>query len=426
MKGPESQESGGEGTGGTTPVGGEIGIPYGRKRTREWNWAGREPEGVAIVHDWLVNPGGAEVVLEEILRMFPRATLCSLVDVMKDSQRKFLGGRRARVSFLQKIPGIAKTYRGLLPLMPLAAESLDLKDFELVISSSHSVAKGVLTRPGSLHLCYCHSPMRYAWDMQNFYLEHHGIGDGVAGFCARALLSRIRSWDRMSSLGVDAFATNSRFVADRIWRAYRRRAQVIYPPVAPLREYPSVEKEKDLESRDGRGPYVSLSRLVAYKRVDLIVDAFRASPDRELWVIGDGPERKRLQEACPSNVRFLGRLEQGEMVRTLQRARALLFAAEEDFGIVPVEAQTLGVPVIAFGKGGARETVIDGKTGVLFEDQTTSSLLGAIGRAERLRFDEGYIREQAENFSPERFRTHFQDWVEAEWRDREKRTKESG
>jgi glycosyltransferase involved in cell wall biosynthesis len=361
---------------------------------------------VAIVHDWLVEVGGAEKVLGELLKVFPNAAVFALLDVIPREERAFLRGRPVATSFLQKIPGVKKLYRALLPLVPLAVEHLDVSDYDLVISSSHAAAKGVITGPGQLHLCYCHSPIRYAWDMQELYLRQTGRSRGIAGFLARGLLHYIRIWDTRTPNGVDGFASNSSFVAKRVWKVYRRKCRVIYPPVEPI--------EGD-GKKSGQGYYVSLGRLVPYKRVDLLVEAFRQMPDRELHIIGDGPERGNLERERPPNVHFLGRLSHDQKVEELSGARALLFPGEEDFGLVPVEAQSAGVPVVAYARGGAAETVVHGRTGILFQEQTVAALKHAIFALEAQSFDPAALREQADRFAPAVFRKRILSWVESEW-----------
>lgn len=368
------------------------------------------PSRIAIVHDWLPEIGGAERVLEQMLRIFPNAELYSLVDFIPGPERAFLRGKEVRTSFLQSIPGARRFYRFLLPLMPLAVEHFDLSSYDLVVSSSYAVAKGVITGPRQLHLCYCHSPIRYAWDLQEQYLRQTGCDKGLKGFFARALLHYIRLWDSRTSNGVDSFSANSHFVARRIWKIYRRHAEVIYPPVTS-QDFPQ-EGESDII----RSSYLSLGRLVPYKRVDLLVEAFRRMPHRTLRIIGDGPERPRLSKGLPFNVQILGRLPQKEVTQSLRSARALLFAAEEDFGIAPVEAQSVGTPVIAFGRGGVCETVLHGKTGIFFDAQTPEAVIDAVNRFESMRFDASALRNSALRFSPEVFESSLLNWVKVEWR----------
>ena len=368
------------------------------------------PSRIAIVHDWLPEIGGAERVLEQMLRIFPSADLFTLVDFISSSERGFLQGRQVRTSFLQSMPGARRFYRFFLPLMPLAVEHFDLSSYDLVVSSSYAVAKGVITGPRQLHLCYCHSPIRYAWDLQEQYLRQTGCDRGFRGFLARALLHYIRLWDSRTSNGVDSFSANSHFVARRIWKIYRRHAQVIYPPVTMW------DTPEDSDRNSIRGSYLSLGRLVPYKRVDLLVEAFRRMPHRTLRIIGDGPERIRLSRSLPFNVQLLGRLPQRQVSESLRSARALLFAAEEDFGIAPVEAQSAGTPVIAYGRGGVCETVLHGKTGIFFDVQTPEAVVDAVNRFESMRFDASALRHSALRFSPEVFENNLLDWVQLEWR----------
>ncbi len=367
------------------------------------------PRRVAIVHDWLPEVGGAERVLGEILNVLPQAHLFSLLDFIPESERAFLNGKKVHTSFLQDLPGARRFYRSYLPLMPLAVEYFDLSSYDLVVSSSYAVAKGVLTGPDQLHLCYCHTPVRYAWDLQEQYLRQSGHSSGLSGFLARALLHYIRLWDCRTPNGVDAFAANSRFVARRIWKVYHRQAKVIYPPVfLPLAE--GVRS-----TVVPRSCYVSLGRLVPYKRVDLLIEAFRRMPDRTLHVIGEGPERRNLEKGLPPNVRLLGRLPQHAVTEALAEAKALVFGAEEDFGIAPVEAQAVGTPVIAYGKGGARETVIHGVTGLLFGEQTPESVMEAVEVLEKTHFDPCALCENAQRFAVSVFQREFRRWIDFEW-----------
>ena len=370
----------------------------------------------AIVHDWLVTYAGAERVLEQMLVVYPEADLYSLIDFVPEAERDFLGGRKVRTSFLQRLPGMQRRYRNSMPLMPLAIEQFDLSGYDLVLSSSYAVAKGVLTGPDQLHLCMCYSPMRYAWDLQHQYLRETRLDRGLKGALARWMLHRMRIWDQRTASSVDGFIAISRFIARRIWKVYRRESSVIYPPV-------DVEGFTPQGSRENF--YVTASRMVPYKRIDLIVDAFAAMPERELVVIGDGPEGKRIRAKSAPNVRFLGQQGFAELRDHLRRARAFVFAAEEDFGIAPLEAQACGTPVIAFGKGGVRETILGlddpHPTGVFFEQQTVASLVAALECFDREghRITPDHCRANATRFSAERFRTEFHAYVDgavAQWR----------
>ncbi len=361
---------------------------------------GLAAQRVAIVHDWLPVYAGAERVLEHMLQVLPQAELFSLIEFLPEEQRAFLQGRPVRTSFLQRLPFARRAYRYYLPLAPLAIEQFDLRGYEVVISSSYVVAKGVLTTAEQLHISYVHSPIRYAWDLYFQYLEEGGLRRGMRSILARLILHYLRLFDATAASRPDVLVANSRHVARRIWKTYRRRAHVIYPPVDTMAFTPCAEKEDY---------YVTVSRLVPYKRVDLIVQAFARMPRRKLVVIGDGPEFDRIARLATPNVELLG-YQPFEQVRTyLQHARAFVFAAEEDFGIVPVEAQACGTPVIAYGRGGVRESVIEGETGVFFDAQTPEALCAAVETFEQLapRLSVTRIREQAERFDAARFRQAF-------------------
>lgn len=364
---------------------------------------------VAIVCDWLVTYAGAERVLEEMLRVFPEADVFSVVDFLPEGERAFLGGRRPRTTFLQSLPGARRHYRTLLPLMPLAVEQLDVTGYDLVLSSSHAVAKGVLTGPDQLHISYVHSPMRYAWDLTHAYLRESGMTHGPKSWLARAALHYLRLWDMRTANGVDGFLANSRFIARRIYKCYRRRAQVLYPPVAVDR-FP-FRREKD-------GYYLTASRLVPYKQVRLLAAAFSRMPERELVIIGDGPEMAGVRAAAGANVRVLGYQPDEVLARYLAGARAFVYAAEEDFGILPVEAQACGTPVIAYGRGGLRDTVrppgAERPTGLFFEEQSTAAVCAAVDAFEHagggIRAED--CRANAERFRPEVFRAGLRSYVE--------------
>jgi glycosyltransferase involved in cell wall biosynthesis len=374
---------------------------------------------IAIIHDWLVSYAGSERVVEQMLGLYPDADLYSLVDFLPDQERHGIF-KKARTSFIQRLPIARNKYRSYLPLMPFAVERFDLSSYDLILSSSHAVAKGVRKRPGQLHICYCHTPMRYAWDLRDQYLSETGLDRGIKGIMAKFLLERIRRWDLRTSSRVDYFVANSRYIADRIRRAYGRESTVIYPPVDTDRFTYFAEKEDF---------YLSASRMVPYKKMDLIVEAFSSMQDKCLIVLGDGPDFEKIRARAGRNVRFLG-YQTGDALRDLmQRAKAFIFAAEEDFGIVPVEAQACGTPVIAFGRGGVTETIVPlrnagygplhdlniGPTGVFFDEQTISSLIAAVQHFEDNRhiFDSAVIRKNAEQFSRERFRREYKAFVES-------------
>jgi len=364
---------------------------------------------VAIVHDWLVTYAGAERVLEQMLAVYPDADLFSLIDFVPEQERAFLGNRPVRTSFLQRLPGVRRRYRSFLPLMPLAIEQFDLSGYDLVLSSSYAVAKGVITGPDQLHLCMCHSPVRFAWDLQHQYLREAGLEKGVGSMLVRYMLHRLRVWDLRTANGVDGFIAISRFIRRRIWKVYRRRSVVIYPPVDISAFTPGGVREEF---------YVTASRMVPYKRIDLIVEAFAAMPQRKLVVIGDGPEARRIRSRGARNIEFLGQ-QPFEILRDhLRRAKAFVFAAEEDFGIAPLEAQACGTPVIAYGKGGALETIRGpgevSPTGIFFQEQSVSSLVNAVEMFERDRgsIDPAACRQNAERFAPQRFRHEFSAYVD--------------
>jgi glycosyltransferase involved in cell wall biosynthesis len=366
---------------------------------------------VAIVHDWLVTYAGSERVLEQMLACYPQADVFSLVDFLPEDQRSMLGGRRVHTSFIQRLPGARRHFRAYLPLMPLAVEQFDLRGYDLVISSSHAVAKGVLTGPDQLHVCMCYSPMRYAWDMQHQYLEESGLAQGIKGWPVRWLLHRMRIWDHRTAAGVDEFVAISRYIERRIHKCYHRTAQVIYPPVN-VHEFTCHEHKQDF--------YLTASRMVPYKKMPLIVQAFSQMPERRLIVIGEGPDAQRCQRLAGPNVELLGYQSASVLRDLMQKARAFVFAAEEDFGIAPLEAQACGTPVIAYRRGGACETLRGpadaSPTAVFFEEQSVPSIIDAVKRfeaAEQPRISPGACRGNAIRFAPERFRQEFQSLIEA-------------
>ncbi|CDQ08616.1 Glycosyl transferase group 1 [Acidithiobacillus ferrivorans] len=376
------------------------------------------PRRVAIVHDWLVTYAGAERVLAQMLLCYPEADLYSLIDFLPPEDRGFIGNRTVTTSFIQRLPRAQKKYRTYLPLMPLAIEQFDLSVYDLVLTSSHAVAKGVLTGPDQLHLCLCYSPIRYAWDLQHQYLLGSGLSTGMKGWIAKIILHYIRLWDNRTAFGVDEFMAISRYIARRIYKVYRRGSTVIYPPV-DVSEFSMGTSKEDF--------YVTASRMVPYKKIDLIVAAFTAMPDKRLVVIGDGPDFAKIKARAGVNVILLGFAEATVLRDYLQRARAFVFAAEEDFGISPLEAQACGTPVIAFGQGGALETIVPlpeagqiplrPPTGLFFAEQSEAAIIAAVERFER----EGDViqptacRVNAMRFAPEHFRAEFIDFVERHW-----------
>lgn len=363
----------------------------------------------AVIHDWVVTYGGADRVLEQILACFPESDLFSLVDFLPTSQRGFILEKPVRTSFIQHLPFARRSFRKYFPLMPLAVEQFDLSSYDLIISSSHAIAKGVITGPDQLHICVCYSPMRYAWDLQHQYLQESGLDHGILGWCARWMLHKVRTWDRTTANGVDEFVAISHYISRRIRKTYRREATVIYPPV----DVNSLVLKEDKDDF-----YLTVSRLVEYKKVNLIVEAFRRMPDKKLVVIGAGPQLKNIQAAAGSNVTVMG-FQSSQVVRDhMQRANGFIFAAEEDFGISVLEAQACGTPVIAFGKGGALETVRDismeEPTGVFFQEHSCEAIVDAVSlfEAERKRFRAISCRQNAARFSVERFRKEFSEFCE--------------
>ena len=348
-----------------------------------------------------------------MLDLYPSSDLFCLLDTSDGKFKDRYKGKSFSRTFLQPLAafGRLKPLRGLhryfLPLMPIAVEQIDLAGYDIIISNSHAVAKGVIAGPDQLHICYCYTPMRYAWDLQNQYLREQRI-TGLRGLIARWILHKVRMWDIRSANGVDHFIACSAYIQRRITRTYRRDSNVIYPGTDVEYYCPSHAARQDF--------YITASRLVPYKRVTLIAEAFAAMPDRKLVIIGDGPQFKSVKKAAAhaSNIVVLGYQPDHVLLRYLQTAKAYVFAAEEDFGISPVEAQSCGTPVLAYGKGGACETVIDGVTGLLFDEQSAGAIEACVRRFETMQgqFDETLIRRHAEGFSIERFRREFKTTVD--------------
>jgi glycosyltransferase involved in cell wall biosynthesis len=358
---------------------------------------------VAIVHEWLDTFAGSERVLEQLLLCFPQADIFAVVDFMDPAERGFLRGRPVRTSFIQRLPFARRAFRQYLGLMPIAIQQFDLRGYDLVISSHHAVAKGVLTGPDQIHISYVHSPMRYVWDLQPQYLRQAGLDHGLKGLYARWLFGRLRQWDVSTAHQVDYFLANSTYIGRRIRRAYRRDAMVIHPPVDVERFLPSGEKDDF---------FLLACRFVPYKRVDLVVESFVRQPHRRLVVVGDGPDADRVRAAARGarNIELAGIVPQPALIGLMQRARAFVFAAEEDFGITLVEAQACGTPVIAYGRGGATDIVRTddaGRTGVLFGRQTADAITAAVELFETLepRITADACRMNAMRFSAARFRS---------------------
>lgn len=364
----------------------------------------------ALIHEWLTPKatGGSELVVEQILR-FLEADLYALIDFESTNPDSYLHGREIGTTFLQRFPLARNGVQKYLPFLPLAIEQLDLRQYDVLVSSSHAVAKGVLAAPHQLHVCYCHSPMRYAWDLTFDYLARSRAGKGLPGVATRYLLHRLRLWDALSANRVDYFVANSRHTARRIWRCYRRKAEVIYPPVNVDRFQLQVEK-KDF--------YLVVARLVSYKQVPLIVKAFNQLK-LPLVVIGSGPELEEIKAIAAPNIQVMGKQPNAVVEQYMADAKAFVYGACEDFGITLVEAQACGTPVIAYGEGGAAETVKDVRvhgnqgTGMLFESQTVDSLVQTVEAFESQRslLQPHVIRLHAENFSEAVFRDRFQSFL---------------
>ncbi|HBR4616922.1 TPA: glycosyltransferase family 4 protein, partial [Klebsiella pneumoniae] len=372
---------------------------------------------IGVVADWLVTYAGAERVLSEMFDIFPDAELYSIVDFLSDEAREYFHNKKAKTTFIQNLPFAKSKYQNYLPLMPLAIEQLDVSGHDIILSSSHAVSKGVLTGPDQLHISYVHSPIRYAWDLQHQYLKESGLDHGVKGIIAKWLLHKIRIWDYRTASGVNHFVANSKFIARRINKVYGRTADVIYPPV-DVKRFTLNENKKDY--------FVTASRLVPYKRVDLIVEAFSHMPDKQLVVIGDGSDMKKIKAKATANIEILGYQPNSVMEEYMRNAKAFIFAAEEDFGITPVEAQACGTPVIAFGKGGSLETVrplgVNMPTGMFFEQQNISSLISAVNlfTENQELFEPANCRANALKFSVERFKNEMNNYVSQKWTDFQK------
>ncbi|MFM9267460.1 glycosyltransferase [Tychonema sp. BBK16] len=365
----------------------------------------------ALVHEWLtpLATGGSELVVEEILKHVD-ADVYALIDFESTNPESYLFGRQIGTTFLQHFPLARKGVQKYLPFLPIAIEQLDLRQYDIILSSSHAVAKGILSSPGQLHVCYCHTPMRYAWDMTFDYLHSSKAGRGIPGVLTRYLLHRLRQWEVISANRVDYFIANSQHTARRIWRCYRRRAEVIYPPV-DIARFSLMPQKQDF--------YVTVCRLVSYKNVSAIVQAFNQL-GHNLIVIGTGPELDMIRQIAKPNVQILGWQPAEVVEKYIAEAKAFVYAACEDFGIALVEAQACGTPVIAYAAGGALETVLDIRqhpetgTGLFFSSQTPAALVAAVEEFEQLqgKFQPEIARLHAEEFAPEVFRQRYLGFVE--------------
>ena len=372
---------------------------------------------VAVIHEWLLVEAGAEKVLGEILNLFPQADLFCLLDYLPAKERGFIGHRVTRTSFIQKMPFAKERYRLYLPLMPLAIEQFDLSRYDLVISCNYAVAKGVITGPNQLHVSYIHSPMRYAWDLQFQYLRQAKLEYGIKSWVARWVLHKMRLWDSRTAHGVDHYIVNSKFIGQRVKKVYGRDATIIYPPVDTDYFTPGEDKRKDF--------YLTVSRLVSYKHIDILVKAFTKMPERQLIIIGGGPEEGRLKSMAGKNVKILGHLKTEQVRDYMRQTKAFLFAAEEDFGIVPLEAQACGTPVIAYNRGGVQETIINldtsankSPTGIFFTEQKENSVMKAVIHFEEQenQISNHDCRENALRFSTHIFRRDFKKFVDLQYR----------
>lgn len=367
---------------------------------------------IAIVHEWLITYGGAEVFVHDLLSIFPEADIFAVIDFLNEKDRFLINNKKVRTTFIQKLPKAKTKYKSYLPLMPMAIEQLDLSKYDLIISSSHCVAKGIITAPDQIHISYVHSPIRYAWDLQNQYLREAGLDKGLKGWIAKVILHYMRIWDTRTANGVDYFIANSKFIAKRIWKCYHRKADVIYSGIN-LDDFSFYDKKDDF--------YLTASRMVPYKKMDLIVEAFTQMPNKKLIVIGTGPDFDKIQKIAKGheNIKLMGYQSFEVLKDHMQRAKAFVFAAEEDFGRVPVEAQACGTPVIAYGKGGVLETVRglgikDKPTGIFFDKQTKDSLIDAVNKFEQqnnlIKYKD--CRENALEFGLDKFKYNFKNYVD--------------
>lgn len=358
---------------------------------------------IAIVCDWLTTPGGAEQVILGLHQLFPNAPIYTSLY----NPEKVKGFEKAEVhtSFIQKIPFANKHHQFFLYLMPRAFESFDLSKYDIVISSSHSCAKGIIVSPGTLHVSYCHSPMRYAWENHQNYIREYAIS-GLVKKIAPFLIHKIRLWDRLSADRVDHFVTNSAYISQRVKKFYRRDSTVIHPFVNVESFSKYKEKRSDF--------YLAVGRLTSYKKFDLIVDAFNEL-GLPLKIAGTGNMEKRLKAKAKSNIEFLGYISNEERNKLYHQAKALIFPQVEDFGIIPIEAMASGCPIIAFEKGGALETIVDGQTGIFFPEQTSESLVAAIKKFENIKFDTQKIIAHTHKFDQKNFNNNLVNFLSNAW-----------
>jgi len=362
---------------------------------------------IALVHDYLNQYGGAERVLEALAELFPNAPIYTLIYDRKITDR-ILPGRKIRASFLQKFPFVKSHHRFFPPLMPLAVERFDLSEYDLIISDSAAFSKGVITKSDALHICYCHTPTRYAWDDSHKYVREFNMSI-LAKIFVPFFMNYLRLWDREAAYRVDKFICNSNFVAKRIEKYYKQKATVIYPPVDAEFFIPSFKLADNY--------YLMVGRLLVYKRFDIAIEAFNRL-ELPLKIIGDGPEMKKLKKLANWNIEFLGELEGKKLRNYYQNCQALIFPQEEDFGIVALEAMACGRPVIAYQGGGALESIKQDETGLFFNEQTASSLVEAIKNFHPEKFNPKLIRQHALKFDKEIFKKKIKDFVEESYENR--------
>lgn len=364
---------------------------------------------VAIVQEWLVTVGGSDKVVKAILDVFPDADIYTLVAKKEVCDELGIPWEKVHTSFIQKMPLGTKKHRAYLPLFPFAIEQFDLRGYDVVISSSHCVAKGILTKADQLHICYCHSPIRYCWDMYNEYLEESHLDKGFKSWLVRLMLHPIRQFDAIAGSRVDYYISNSDYVGQRIRKTYRRKATTIHP---------NIDISNFELCNDKQEYYLASSRLVAYKKIDTIIEAFNKMPGKKLVVIGGGPNLEAYRKLAKDNVTVMGYQPFDVLKEKMQHAKAFVFAADEDFGMIPIEAQSCGTPVIAYGHGGSLETVNGGKTGLFFNEQTPEAIVEAVNRFEAMGsqpFAPGDCRQWAESFSEERFKREIKEFVEEKY-----------
>lgn len=364
---------------------------------------------VAIIQEWLVTVGGSDKVVKAISDVFPDADIYTLVAKKEVCDELGIPWNKIHTSFIQKMPFGTKKHRAYLPLFPFAIEQFDLRGYDVIISSSHCVAKGVLTKADQLHICYCHSPIRYCWDMYNEYLEESHLEKGLKSWLVRWMLHPIRKFDAITGTRPDYYISNSDYVGQRIRKTYRRAATTIHPNI-DISNFELCEDKHDY--------YLASSRLVAYKKIDIIIEAFNRMPDKKLVVVGGGPNLEAYRKLAGQNIEVMGYQPFDVLKNKMQHAKAFVFAADEDFGMIPIEAESCGTPVIAYGHGGSLETVKENVTGLFFREQTSDAIIEAVNRFESMGkqpFKPSDCRKWAEGFSEERFKKEIKEFVESKY-----------